>query len=104
MLTRQYFTTVLASTHKTRLLIGEREGDELRPTLLAVLPACRCKGTESTEGTEGAGASACGATMAGRCRVSGGACRGADGKLASYVGPDAGDTATTEVTWWAQCS
>jgi hypothetical protein len=102
VLTRQYYSTVLASTQGTRLLIGAR--DELRPTLLAVLPACRCIPTDadgSADGADGADG-ACGAT--GRCQVGGGACRGTDGKLASYVGPNASDTATTEVSWWAYCS
>ena len=100
VLTRQYYSTVLASTQGTRLLIGAR--DELRPTLLAVLPACRCIPTDgSADGADGADG-ACGAT--GRCQVGGGACRGTDGKLASYVGPNASDTATTEVSWWAHCS
>ena len=102
VLTRQYYSTVFASTQGTRLLIGAR--DELRPTLLAVLPACRCIPTDADGGADGADGAdgACGAT--GRCQVGGGACRGTDGKLASYVGPNASDTATTEVSWWAYCS
>lgn len=100
VLTRQYYSTVLASTQRTRLLIG----DELRPTLLAVLPACRCIPTDSSaDGADGSADGVCGAT--GRCQVEGGgACRGTDGLLASYVGPNASDTNTTEVSWWAGCA
>ena len=100
VLTRQYYSTVLASTQGTRLLIGA--GDELRPTLLAVLPACRCIRTDgSADGADGADG-ACGAE--GWCWVGGGACRGTDGKLASYMGPNATQSNTTEVSWWAYCS
>ena len=57
----------------------------------------------SADGADGSADGACGAT--GRCQVEGGgACRGTDGKLASYVGPNASDTTTTEVSWWAGCA
>ena len=57
----------------------------------------------SADGADGSADGACGAT--GRCQVEGGgACRGTDGKLATYVGPNASDTTTTEVSWWAGCA
>ena len=52
-------------------------------------PACRC--------ADGA------CPDAGWCRVATAACRGADGKLASYVGPNATETENTDVEWWAYC-
>ena len=75
---------MLAQPEGTRLLTGR-----VRATLLAALPACRC--------ADGA------CPDAGWCRVATAACRGADGKLASYVGPNATETENTDVEWWAYC-
>jgi hypothetical protein len=84
VLASAFYAKVLAQPEGTRLLTGR-----VRATLLAALPACRC--------ADGA------CPDAGWCRVATAACRGADGKLASYVGPNATETENTDVEWWAYC-
>tara|TARA_B110001452_G_scaffold167324_1_gene139769 strand:- start:372 stop:962 length:591 start_codon:yes stop_codon:yes gene_type:complete len=81
VLTRGYYADVLAETSNTRLLVGQ-----MSASLHAVLPACACLAS---------------CPPSGWCEVSTAACRGSDGKLASYFEPDVN---RTDVYWWAYCT